>query len=108
MANVHSINTKNAEQQTASDRGREVIGSYAIENDAIISIPMGSALDYAQMRASQLLALNAMMAVETFEHFSNEIKQHAHWLASTLSDEVCALMEIVAVDAQLGMRAPSM
>lgn len=100
MANVHSINTKNAEQQTTSNRGQEVIGSYSIENDAIISIPMGSALDYAQMRASQLKALNAMMAGETFEHFSEDIKQQTHWLASTLSDEVCALVGIVGSDTK--------
>lgn len=79
---------------------KEIVGKYNLENGAIVSIPAGGAQDFAQMRATQLSALSSMMQVEAFEHFSSEIKSNIHWLASTLSDEIQALIPIVISDVK--------
>jgi hypothetical protein len=85
---------------TTIDAEIQKIGTYTTYNEAVISIPIDSAQDYAQMRASQLHALNAMMIGETYEHFSADIRQNAQWLSASLSGELAQLIKIVAGDVK--------
>lgn len=78
----------------------QFIGAYTIGNMAQVSIIRGTALDYANMRASQLDALlHATYGDDGFDRFSDEIKNDILWLASRLADELKNLLPIVNDDA---------
>ena len=54
-----------------------------------------SALDYLQMRAAQLSALNHLLTSGDFEAWDQTIRSDAQWLAATLAAEVSQLVSAV-------------
>lgn len=56
-----------------------------------------SALDYLQMRAAQLSALNHLLTSADFESWEETIKADAKWLAATLASEVSQLATSVTI-----------
>lgn len=63
-------------------------------------------VDYAQMRASQLDALAAVLVTSDFYTYSGSIQHDVLWLVSTLATEVKELMPIVYDRGEMRGRNP--
>jgi hypothetical protein len=60
-----------------------------------IQVSKGSALEYLQMRAAQLSALNHLLTSGDFDGWNQTIQSDAKWLAATLAAEVSQLASVV-------------
>ncbi|MES2935296.1 MAG: hypothetical protein V4805_17615 [Pseudomonadota bacterium] len=80
----------------------EFIGSYEVISGVQVSIKKGSACDYADMRASQLVALlDLEFLAAACEHteLSETTTAGFRWLASVLAGELQQLIGIVRQEA---------
>ena len=62
-----------------------------------VFVSKDSTLDYLQMRAAQLSALNHLLTSADFESWDDTIKADAKWLAATLASEVSQLATVVTI-----------
>jgi hypothetical protein len=60
-----------------------------------INVSKGSTLEYLQMRAAQLSALNHLLTSGDFDGWSQAIQSDAKWLAASLAAEVSQLASVV-------------
>jgi hypothetical protein len=66
----------------------------------------GGALDYAMQKAAQLAALSTFISItsgqseDALSSFSKPIQNNVFWLVSTMAQEVCDLLPIVAIESE--------
>jgi len=100
-----NVNTEISKKQTASGKTKEIIGSFPGDYGGNVSIDRGSALDYANMRASQLNSLLTLCyggGGEAFRECAEHIQDNVLWLAASLAGELSALLPLVSADAKGG------
>lgn len=85
---------------TLTETPEQIIGSYEIDNGAIVSIKAGCAGDYADMIASQLKALAHVVNGYDFdESWCAEIRSNVRWLLTNLTQEMAGLVSVLGDDA---------
>lgn len=85
---------------TVTETSEQIIGSYEIDNGAIVSIKAGCAGDYADMIASQLKALAHVVNGYDFdENWCAEIRSNVRWLLTNLTQEMAGLVSVLGNDA---------
>lgn len=60
-----------------------------------LHVAKGSALEYLQMRAAQLSALNHLLTSGDFDGWNQTIQADAKWLAASIAAEVSQLASVV-------------
>jgi hypothetical protein len=88
---------------SSSSTPADMAGAYQLIHGVQVSIERGCAQDYAHMRAVQLHALLEVLAVaRQCEHavMGEQAAANAHWLASSLAEELVRLIEMLPDDGR--------
>lgn len=72
----------------------KILGTFSDFVGVQISVTEGAGLDYLELRAAQLAAINHLMTAGEFEGWSETIKSDAKSLAATLAAEVVHLIPL--------------
>ncbi len=73
----------------------EQTGSASVFPGVQIVVTKDAGIDYLEMRAAHLSALNHLLTSGDFEAWDHTIKSDAKWLAATLAAEVSQLVSVV-------------
>lgn len=52
--------------------------------------------EYIETRAAQMSALSSVLCMEGFSYLDPKIRENTIWLANSLSEELCSLLQIAA------------
>lgn len=79
---------------TIADQPKEA-GTASVFPGVHLVVDKEHAVDYLQMRAAQLSALNHLLTSGDFDGWSQTIQGDAKWLAASLASEVSQLLSVV-------------